>query len=497
MADTSESKRPQVLIIDDNRLLRETMKRLVDKMDCECHVSENLAEGLKLLNNRSIDVVFLDVCLPDGNGIEHIDDIRRTPSEPDVIMLTGETDPDRAELSIQKGVIDYLVKPISFESTLKSLGRALTYRAEKRLEKDFTHLDMSGVVGSSPVLGPCFETVAQAAKTDSNVLITGETGTGKELFARVIHTNSRRVKAPFVIVDCASLTKSLVESILFGHRKGAFTGATSDRTGLVESAHKGTLFLDEIGELPLSIQKTFLRVLQEKRFRPVGDTREVSSDFRLIAATNKNLQAMVQTRAFRQDLLFRLATVTLDLPPLRKRREDIPDLADFHIRELCARYSYAEKTLDPDALSVLCGYSWPGNVRQLFNALERSAIASGKSSIIRTMDLPQEIRIEVTRSVLEKKLEREDLKRQLSAMAPVQNGLAEPGAELFDGKPPGFKAFKNSMEKKYLEEIIRRTGNDIRRILEISGLSRSHYYALLKKNNIDPDTGEGGDTPCL
>jgi two-component system NtrC family response regulator len=499
MSQDSQKIKPHILVIDDDPGFSHTMKRIVEKLEYICHTAGNLKEGLLILEKHPVDLVFLDVCLPDGNGVEHIGDILGSPHEPDVIMLTGKGDPDGAELAIQKGVFDYLVKPTSLDDTRNRLNRALKYRFEKKPPSLMQEVDFSRIVGRSPALSACFKTVAQASKTDSNVLVTGETGTGKELFARTIHENSRRAKGPFVVVDCASLTKSLVESILFGHKKGSFTGASSDRTGLVESAHNGTLFLDEIGELPLSIQKTFLRVLQEKRFRPVGDTVEIHSNFRLIAATNRNLESMVSDNSFRQDLLFRLKTMPLPIPPLRERPGDIPILSTHYIRELCGKFSLPEKKLGQDALDVLLGYSWPGNVRQLFNALERAVITSGENNAIYSMDLPQEIRIEVARSSVEKSMgvPEEIYHNKTAGQAmPIQSGLAVPDGDdkrIFDQNLPDLKRFKNDMERRYLEELRKFARNDIKRILEISGLSRSHYYALLKKNRLAGDDGADPD----
>ena len=295
-----------------------------------------------------------------------------------MIILTGKGDPDGAELAIQRGVWDYLLKPSSTKEISLSLKRALKYRQEKRGEADGAQMDMSRVVGVSPTLRTLLEKVAMAGRSEANVLITGETGTGKELFARTVHGNSNRVGGEFVVVDCASLTETLVESTLFGHRRGAFTGAQADHQGLVRMANKGTLFLDEVGEMPLSVQKSFLRVLQERSFRPVGETREVSSDFRLISATNKNLSRLVDQGRFREDLLFRLMTIHLQLPPLRERMEDIHPLADHHVARLCRHYNLPRKRIDQDVFQVLVSHDWPGNVRELFNVLERAFVASGR-----------------------------------------------------------------------------------------------------------------------
>ncbi len=489
---TDTTYKPTILVIDDNRSLCKTIMHLVSKMNYLCLTANTLKDGLNILETENIDIVFLDVQLPDGNGLEYIDKIKAAHSLPEVIMLTGHGDPDGAEIAIQKGVWDYLLKPSPVKNTQLSLTRALTYRKEKKNEAPPIILKINNIIGSSTKLKECFKTVAQAAKSDSNVLITGFTGTGKELFAKTIHDNCLRDKENFVIVDCASLTETLVESILFGHKKGAFTGADKNRTGLVKLADKGTLFLDEIGELPLSTQKIFLRVLQEKSFRPVGETKECKSDFRLIAATNKNLKKMVENKTFREDLLFRVCTITLTLPPLKERTEDIKPLAINYVNKLCEKYNLRQKSFDSDFFSTLSKYTWPGNIRQLNNVIERAFITSGEKEIIYTMDLPQDIRIEVARLAIAKTTSSEsDFDALASQQQYIERHISQiplpkdfmPDA-IFNDSTIGLKDFKSSMEKKYLEEILRYTNKNIKKILSISGLSRSHFYALLKKNDI-------------
>ncbi len=304
-----------VLVIDDDPKFCDVLSQLIREMGHHLRWVHTLREGLKEAAQGENDVVFLDVRLPDGNGLEALPRIRQMPGTPEVIIMTGEGDPDGAELAIKSGAWDYLEKPSSLEAMALPFLRALQYREEKKARSPRVALRLEGIAGQSRKMKASFDLVAQAASSDASVLITGETGTGKELFAWAIHQNSRRSGKSFVVVDCAALPETLVESILFGHEKGAFTGADRVREGLIQQADGGTLFLDEVGELPLTVQGAFLRVLQDHRFRPLGGRREVGSDFRVVAATNQNLNTMVDQGLFRKDLLFRLRSLTIELPP--------------------------------------------------------------------------------------------------------------------------------------------------------------------------------------
>lgn len=456
-----------ILIIDDDPQVCGTLESLVFRLGHACVSAHTLRDGLKRLAQADIDLVFLDVRLPDGNGLDALGQIRGMGNPPDVIVLTGQGDPDGAELAIQGGVWDYLVKPSSIKQIKEVLARALTSRKEK--EALGRGLDLTDVVGESGAMRQCYERIAQASGSDSTVLVTGETGTGKELLARTIHRNSGRSSRAFVVVDCASLTESLLESILFGHTKGAFTGAARDRIGLVKLADQGTLFLDEIGELPLSAQKTFLRVLQERRFRPVGSNQEQESDFRLIAATNRDLAGMVRAGEFRQDLFYRINTIQLMLPPLRERENDIIVLARHRFDRLCRQRNLPPKEMDPEFVEMLKRHDWPGNVRELFNTIEQTFVLSGSDTTVYAQHLPQAVRIRVAKSMLVRERGGDD----------GGGAQLEPEESL-----PSLKEYKSAMEREYLLRLLKIHDKDIQKMINVSGLSRSHLYAMLKKHDL-------------
>lgn len=460
-----------VLIVDDDQLVSETIANMVRRMGHQATCVFNLESGLEKTSSDVIDVVFLDVRLPDGNGLDVLPQIQAAPSSPEVIIMTGYGDPDGAELAIRHGAWDYIQKPSTVDAMTLPLVRALQYRQEKKPGQASKALKRQGIVGNSPRMKTCLDLLAQVATSDATVLISGETGTGKELFARAIHENSPRSRKNFVVVDCAALPETLVESILFGHEKGAYTGADRAEEGLVLAADGGTLFLDEVGELPLSMQRSFLRVLQEKRFRPVGGKQEVTSNFRLIAASNRDLDEAIAREKFRADLLFRLQTFTIELPPLRERLEDIKEMAVYYMDVLTGRHGMEPKEFSPEFLGALVDYPWPGNVRELINALERALVNATHESILFPKHLPVNIRVQIARSAMTGKetAERPEIAPIVPAFPPIK--------ELRD------KALAEA-EEKYLKELMALTKGNIREACSISGLSRSRLYLLLKRYGI-------------
>jgi two-component system NtrC family response regulator len=464
-----------ILIIDDDESMCYALSRMVSRLGHEPVCASSIFEGFEMARSSNIDVVFLDVRMPDGNGLEALPTIQSAPSSPEVIIITGYGDPDGAEMAIKSGAWDYIEKGCSTREMSLPLLRALEYRREKKNvragAKSIIALKRDDIIGSSPKLMDCLDLLAQAAASEAGVLITGETGTGKEVFARAIHTNSSRAKGHFVVVDCAALPETLVESVLFGHEKGAFTGAEKTSEGLIRQAGGGTLFLDEVGELPLGTQKSFLRFLQERRFRPVGSKNELESDFRLVAATNRNMDKMAQEGRFRDDLLFRLKSFVIELPSLRERSEDIKELARHHIDRFCEKYGLTPKGFSPEFIDTLKAYHWPGNIRELVNTLDRALAAARLEPTLFPKHLPIDIRVQKARASIHPRT------------------VSEPGHGRETPQTlPSLHEFRESAalqaEKSYLGELMGLCQGDIKEACRISGLSQSRLYALLQKHKI-------------
>lgn len=463
-----------ILIIDDDNLMCDTMTRVVRRIGHDPVSASTLKEGLAMARAQEYDVVFLDVRLPDGNGLDALPLLEALPSAPEMIIMTGFGDPNGAELAIKSGAWDYIEKSSSVKEITLSLERALQYRQQKTAvahTRKVSALKRNQIIGNSQRLNACLDLVAQASGSDVNVFITGETGTGKELFARAVHENSQRARGNFVVVDCTALPETLVESLLFGHEKGSFTGAEKAREGLVRQAHCGTLFLDEVGELPLMLQKAFLRVLQEHRFRPLGGNREIESDFRLVAATNRNLDRMVEQGQFREDLLFRLKSYVIELPPLRERLEDLQELARYYADRFCERYGLAPKGFSPEFIKSLRNYSWPGNIREFVHTMERVLSSARFEPTLFTKHLPINIRVEVTRASIE---------RDPSFDMNLGGDMIHALPQLNDYRD----AVYNDAEKNYLSDLLTVTDRNIREACRISGLSQSRLYALMKKHDM-------------
>ena len=457
----------QVLIIDDEEMVCETLFSIFSGMGHEIFYSQTLKEGLAKIDSSNIDVVFLDVRLPDGNGLEVIDVIKQAFYAPEIIIFTGDENVDGVELAMQSGVWDYISKNESYTKFRFALNRALEYRKQKhKLPGIKINRDM--IVGESPLMAKCIGEVATASITDLPILITGETGTGKELFSRAIHINSNRASAEFVVIDCTALPDHLVESALFGHVKGAFTGAFSNKTGLLTIAHKGTLFLDEVGELPLNIQKKFLRVLQEKKFRPVGGDYEVESDFRLICATHRDLRQMVKTKEFREDLFFRIFSMNIHLPALRDRKTDIQAIVKKHLA-VKTKHSKDVYKLSGEFLNEIQSYEWPGNVRELLNTIDLICSGLVTGSTLFPHHLPGHIRA----AIIKKRFDISN--KQLTGLSGSSSVSKRNCTSL------KYKDYMEKMKLGYLQDLLTITNRNIPECCKRSGLSRSQFYRLIQQ----------------
>lgn len=458
-----------VLTIDDDPKICLFFSKLLEKMGHHFATASSINEGRALFDSQKFDLVLLDLELPDGNGLELLPDLVNAPSKPEVIIITGTGDARGAELAFKYGAWDYVQKPFLLDEVSLPISRAVQYLKERKAVPQLVPLVRAGIVGESDVLLTCLGEVARAASTDAGVLITGETGTGKELFAKAIHKNSKRKANPFIAVDCGALPETLVEGTLFGHEKGAFTGAGKKQEGLIAQADGGTLMLDEVGDLPLPAQKSLLRTLQERSVRPLGGTTEIPVDFRLISATNLDLDQMVRGKRFREDLLYRIRAMEIKLPPLRDRGKDIEEIAYKKLHELAQRYGMETKAISPEFFKLLQAHSWPGNVRELINVLEYVLALSGPDPTLVPKHLPPEYRMSA--------LTFDD--------APLERCRSKRVSELDrEDEFPSLSAYRNKLEKAYLKELINRSGGDRNKACRISGVSQSRLYGLLKKHNL-------------
>jgi len=465
-----------VLIVDGDSEFSTSLARNLKERGFDAASCETLSRAMGLLHTGDFKAVLMGDDLTDGDSLAHLSTIREIPSFPEVIVISRSHDPDMAERAIQSGAWNYETKPPNMQRLQILLERVIAYHTDTHSGQCPVSLRREGIIGNSRPMLTCLDSVAQAATSEANVLIIGETGTGKELFARSIHKNSARKRKPFVVVDCAALPDTLAENLLFGHERGAYTSADSTSVGLIKQADGGTLFLDEVGELPVSLQKVFLRVLEGRSFRPVGGLKEVSSDFRLLAATNRNLETMVERGEFRRDLFYRLRGIRIQLPPLRHISEDINEMTCKFIQRHSKRFKISSKGFSPDFLDALMHYDWPGNIRELMNTIEQALSRAGHDAILYPRHLPKSIRAQIARRNLEKK------------SASIQE-KSEPNEIAPPNEFPNLKTYRDQQvaksEKRYLHNLLRISGNDIKQACTIAGLSRARLYALLKQHEIE------------
>jgi len=374
-----------LLVVDDERNIRELLRIVFEVEGYAVTEASTYAEATQQLEQGSFDLVICDIFLPDGNGLDLVRSYHGRDPDAHFVVITAHSTPARALTALRDGAVEYVSKPFDVEELKIIVDKQLKRPAEGTLiagSFDF--------IGRSRAMWPVLERIPQVARSEATVLVTGESGTGKELLARAIHAASPRSGQLFVPVNCGALPEGLFESELFGHMRGSFTGAVSDKQGMMREAHGGTLFLDEVGELTPGLQVKLLRALQEKKIRPVGGNREFDVDVRIIAATNKDLKKQVDDGKFREDLYFRINVIHLHVPALRDRAEDIPELVRHFVEKACVRLGVEPKQVHRDAMAVLENYSWPGNVRELENVIERS-VATESSQLITVSSLPPSI----------------------------------------------------------------------------------------------------------
>ncbi len=376
----------RILVIDDEKSLREFLTILLEQEGYEVTTAESVATGLERLHKQTFDLVMCDLKLPDGTGLEVLADARKNHVASPFIIITAHTTPQHALEALRAGAAEYLSKPFNVEDLKLILDKLLDTREAPESDREVPNF-----IGSSPSIRRILDMVPRLAATPSTVFITGESGTGKELLAQAVHSFSANANGPFLSVNCGALPEGLLESELFGHVRGSFTGAIRDNKGLFVDAEGGTVLLDEVGELTPLMQVKLLRVLQERRVRPVGASREIAVNARVLAATNRDLEAAVKDGTFREDLYYRLNVLHVHLPPLRQRIDDIPELGRHFVERTCKSFGLEPKRLTPDALRVLQAYGWPGNIRELENIIERT-VALEASAIISSGSLPEHLR---------------------------------------------------------------------------------------------------------
>lgn len=449
----------RVLVVDDEADMLRTCQKILERKSYAVRTATDGPQALELLRQEPVDVAVVDLRLPSMDGLEVMREAYRLNPETVVIIITAYATVDVAVRAVRDGAFDFIPKPFSMEQLEVAVDRSIAYRQlveqNRQLQRELRHTyQFEKVVGHSPQMTAILDLVRKVAPTEANVLLRGDTGTGKEIVARWLHAASPRSQNVFMPLDCASLPETLLESELFGYEKGAFTGATSSRAGLLDAAAGGTLFLDEIGDLSTNLQAKLLRVLQERQYRRVGGHHLVEVDVRLLSATNRNLEEMLRQGSFREDLFYRLNVVSIHLPPLRERLADIAPLAQLFLNECPESARKEVQGISSAALMILQNYPWPGNVRELKNAICR-AVSLTESNQITPLDLPPEV-------------------------LDAAGSYRRPAGRFREAK----KQIVDQFERAYLEQLLADTGGNISQAARHAGMKRSALHRLLRKHNL-------------
>lgn len=455
----------RILVVDDEQSMREFLAILLEREGYHVAQAENADAALKMLESDTYDLVVSDVSMPGLNGMALLERIKTTTPETAVLMITAYTTAEQAVEAMKLGAYDYIAKPFKVEEVKVLVKNALEKSSLQKENRRLKHevrerYSFSGLVGKSKKMREVYDLIEKVANSMANVLVLGESGTGKELAAKAIHYNSPRHDKPFVAVNCGAIPETLMEAELFGHKKGAFTGAIADRAGLFEQAEGGTLFLDEIGEVPLQLQAKLLRVLQEREFRRVGGTSAIKADVRIVAASNRDLEDQVKEGTFREDLFYRLNVVPVQMPPLRERTEDILPLVEFFYKKF-AQFSGTGEIITPCAMKALMSYTFPGNVRELENLVERCVVLGNR--VVSEDCLPPQV-----------------VNFQVGAVTGGVVDLPDGGMNL--------EAYLDGIEKRFLLQALSRSGGVKKKAASLLGMTfRSFRYRLAKFGMGDED----------
>jgi len=463
----------RILVIDDEPVIGASIRRTLVPEGHQVECREDPQLGLQTALSGNFDLIFLDLMMPGINGLEVLEELKAAGVNSEVVIVTGHSTVESAVEAMKRGAVDYLSKPFAPDQLRlvlqKVAERSALIRENAALRRELeVHRGFEGIIGESRPMERVYSLIQRVAPTDGTVLLTGESGTGKEMVVRAIHRLSRRKDRPLLACDCSALAPTLLESELFGHVKGSFSGAVAAKQGLFEAAQKGTLFLDELANLSMETQGKLLRVLETKQVRKVGDTAERTIDIRLITATNRDLMELVQAGSFREDLYYRLNVVPIFLPPLRERHGDIPALAMYFLERFCKKHDVDVKDFAPEALLQMESYYWPGNVRELRNIVERMAILCDGDRI-ELRHLPAEI-------------------RQTPSRATVTH-LPIRWEEFKKLKQQVRDAAVDDLERRYLIAALQRCQGNVSRAAEEVGIQRPNLHALLRKHGISGDVG--------